>query len=124
LTSELGQRLFENFRNSENADCYLVRGVVIVTDRDGVWDTRFPDYEVPSGIEQSGQELLLNIPSAFRLFVSTGERPKSTTMKVTWVDHNVSMEKGVTPEQAELLARFRKFERGASVNYDDYGADE
>jgi hypothetical protein len=73
LSSELGQRLFKHFRSSENADCYLVRGVVIVTDRDGVWDTRFPDYEVPSGIEQPGQELLLNIPSAFRLFVSSGE---------------------------------------------------
>ena len=50
-----------------------MRGIVIVTDRDGIWDTRFPDYEVPSSIEQPGQELLLNIPSAFRLFVSTGE---------------------------------------------------
>ncbi len=73
LSSELGQRLFKHFRNSENADGYLVRGIVIVTDRDGIWDTRFPDYEVPSSIEQPGQELLLNIPSAFRLFVSTGE---------------------------------------------------
>jgi hypothetical protein len=73
LSSELGQRLFKHFKNSENADGYLVRGIVIVTDRDGIWDTRFPDYEVPSSIEQPGQELLLNIPSAFRLFVSTGE---------------------------------------------------
>ena len=73
LSSELAQRLFKHFRTSDNADCYLVRGVVIVTDRDDFWETRFPDYEVPSGVEQPGQELLLNIPSAFRLFVTTGE---------------------------------------------------
>jgi hypothetical protein len=73
LSSELAQRLFKHFRTSDNADCYLVRGVVIVTDRDDFWETRFPDYEVPSSVEQPGQELLLNIPSAFRLFVTTGE---------------------------------------------------
>jgi hypothetical protein len=31
--------------------------------------------------------------------------------------------KALTPEQAELLARFREFERGASANYDDYRDD-
>ena len=73
LSSELGQRLFSHFRNSEHADSYLVRGVVIVTDRDGMWDTRFPNCEVPLGVEQPGAELILNVPSAFHLFVSTGE---------------------------------------------------
>ena len=73
LSSELGQRLFSHFRNSEHADSYLVRGVVIVTDRDGMWNTRFPDYEVPLGVEQPGRELILNVPSAFHLFARTGE---------------------------------------------------
>ena len=73
LSSELGQRLFSHFRNSEHADSYLVRGVVIVTDRDGMWNTRFPDYEVPLGVEHPGRELILNVPSAFHLFVRTGE---------------------------------------------------
>jgi hypothetical protein len=73
LSSELGQRLFRHFRDTEHADNYLVRGVVIGTDLDGTWYTRFPDYEVPSGVEYGGQELVLNIPSAFHLFVSNGE---------------------------------------------------
>jgi hypothetical protein len=73
LSSELGQRLFKHFRDTEHADNYLVRGVVIVTDRDGTWDTRFPDYEVSLGVEYPGPELALNIPSAFHLFVSNGE---------------------------------------------------
>lgn len=73
LSSELGQRLFKNFKDSEHADGYLVRGVVIVTDKDGTWSTSFPDYEVPSNVEQSGKELTLNIPSAFHLFVREAE---------------------------------------------------
>lgn len=74
LSSELGQRLLKHFKDSEHADSYLIRGVVLITDRDGMWDTRFPDYEVPSSIEHPGREkLILNIPSAFRLFVSNGE---------------------------------------------------
>jgi pimeloyl-ACP methyl ester carboxylesterase len=73
LNSELGQRLFKHYRDSEHADSYLVRGVVIVTDRDGQWDERFPEYEVPLGVEEPGSELLLNIPSAHHLFVSNRE---------------------------------------------------
>src|SRR5258707_5004014 len=71
--SELAQRLFEYYRDSMHADSYFVRGVVIVTDRDGLWDTRFRDREFPLGVEQPGAELLLNIPSAFQLFVSNHE---------------------------------------------------
>jgi hypothetical protein len=68
LSSELGQRLFKYYRDSEHADGYLVRGVVLITDRDGMWDIRFPDYEVDSSVEHPGRELILNIPSAFHLF--------------------------------------------------------
>jgi hypothetical protein len=70
LNSELGQRLLKEFKNSEQADCYLVRGIVLTTRLDGSWITAFPTYEVPMGVEQFGYELILNIPSAFRLFVS------------------------------------------------------
>jgi hypothetical protein len=73
LSSELGQRLFKHFKGSEHAENYLVRGIVLVTDRDGTWEVRFPDYEVDSSVEHPGSELTLNIPSAFQLFVSNGE---------------------------------------------------
>ncbi len=69
LESELSQRLLTHFTNSENADNYLVRGIVIVTDLDGQWSVQFPQYEVPHNTEQVGEEAILNIPSAFRLFV-------------------------------------------------------
>jgi hypothetical protein len=74
LNSELAQQLLEHHTSSANADNYLVRGIVIATDRDGRWETRFPEYEVPLGVEHAGpDELILNIPSAFRLFVSNRE---------------------------------------------------
>jgi hypothetical protein len=73
LESELGQRFLKHFKDSEHVDSYLVRGIVIATDRDGGWDVRFPNYEVPLGFEQSGPEVLLNIPSAFHLFASNAE---------------------------------------------------
>jgi hypothetical protein len=47
LGAELAQRLYVNFNNNEHADSYLVRGIVLVTNRDGGWETIFPDYEVP-----------------------------------------------------------------------------
>jgi hypothetical protein len=70
LNSELAQRLLTHFGSSTQADSYLVRGFVIATDLDGVWTMRYPDYEVPMSTEQMGQELILNIPSAFHLFVA------------------------------------------------------
>jgi hypothetical protein len=69
LESELSQRLLTHFTDSENADNYLVRGIIIVTDLDGQWSVQFPQYEVPHNTEQVGEEAILNIPSAFRLFV-------------------------------------------------------
>jgi hypothetical protein len=74
LNSELAEQLLQQHRYSANIDSYLVRGIVVATDRDGHWKTRFPEYEVPLGIEQPGpSELILNIPSAFRLFVFNRE---------------------------------------------------
>ena len=55
--------------DSENADNYLVREIVIVTDLDGQWNVQFPEYEVALNSEQLGEEAILNIPSAFHLFV-------------------------------------------------------
>jgi hypothetical protein len=73
LSSELGHQLFKHYKDSLHADNYLVRGVVLVTDRDGAWEARFPDHEVASDVEHPGRELILNIPSAFHLFVRNGE---------------------------------------------------
>jgi len=73
INSELAQRLLKHFGNSEHASNYLVRGIVIVTDLDGKWDVQFPAYEVPMDVEQRGQELILNIPSAFHLFTFDGD---------------------------------------------------
>jgi len=69
LESELSQQLLMHFKDSENADNYLVRGIVIVTNLDGQWRVQFPDYEIPLNTEQFDQEAILNVPSAFHLFV-------------------------------------------------------
>jgi hypothetical protein len=70
LSSELAERLLTHFARSERADNYLVRGIIITTDLDGSWSLHFPEYEVASTIERyENQELILNVPSAFQLFV-------------------------------------------------------
>jgi hypothetical protein len=69
IESELSQRLLTHFKDSENADNYLVRGTTIVTDLDGQWSVQFPQYEVPYETEQVGEQAIFNIPSAFRLFL-------------------------------------------------------
>jgi hypothetical protein len=73
LISDFAQRLLRHFRHSDHADNYLVRGFNICTDLDGTWTIHFPLYEVPLNSEQSGAELVLNIPSAFHLFVFDGD---------------------------------------------------
>jgi hypothetical protein len=69
LRSELSQRLLTHFTDSENADNYLVRGIVIRTNLDGQWKVQFPEHEVAPNTEQGGEEAIFNIPSAFHLFV-------------------------------------------------------
>jgi hypothetical protein len=69
LESERSQRLLTHFNHSEHADNYLVRGIVIVTNLDGQWGVQFPQHEVALNSEQVGEEAILNIPSAFHLFV-------------------------------------------------------
>jgi hypothetical protein len=73
LTSEFGYRLCKQYAKSDHADNYLVRGIHIATNRDGYWETIFPEYEVRLGFEQTGSNLLLNISSAFNAFVSNRE---------------------------------------------------
>ena len=68
-SSELSQRLLTHFKDLENAANYLVRGIVIVTNLDGQWTVEFPQYEIALNSEQLGEEAILNIPSAFHLFV-------------------------------------------------------
>ena len=69
LRSELSQRLLTHFMGSENADNYLVRGIVIKTNLDGQWNVHFPEHEVALNSEQGGEGAIFNIPSAFHLFV-------------------------------------------------------
>jgi hypothetical protein len=70
LESELSQRLHTHFKNSEHADNYLVSAIVIVTNLDGQWSVQFPQHEVDVNSEQQlVEEVILNIPSAFHLFV-------------------------------------------------------
>jgi hypothetical protein len=112
LSSELGHQLFKHYKDSLHADNYLVRGVVLVTDRDGAWETRFPDHEVESDVEHPGRELILNIPSAFHLFVRNGEWQAAYQMNLCGDAFTTSGLKGwrsvtlahVNPEEA--VARF------------------
>src|SRR5262249_44337135 len=70
VSSEFGRRLLKHFWQSAHADNYLVRGINIVTDLDGNWETQFPSYEVArefEQFEQFGARLILNVPSAFHL---------------------------------------------------------
>jgi hypothetical protein len=76
LRSEFARRLLKYFGQSHHADNYLVRGIKIVTDLDGKWQTQFPSYEVENEVEQFeefGARLILNIPSAFRLYISDAD---------------------------------------------------
>jgi len=73
LEEEFAQRLLTHYARSEHADNYLVRGVRLSTDLDGEWKAEYPDYEVPLGTEQFGERLILNIPSAFHLFITRGD---------------------------------------------------
>jgi len=69
LSEELGQRLVENFANSEHAESYLVRGVRISTDLEGEWSIEFPVWEVDPSFGIGGSPRMIAIPSAFKLFV-------------------------------------------------------
>ena len=76
MRSEFARRLLKHFGQSDHADNYLVRGIKIVTDLDGNWQTQFPSYEVDSEFEQFeefGARLILNVPSAFRLCISDAD---------------------------------------------------
>ena len=69
VESELSHRLLTHFNDSEYADNYLVRGIVVVTNLDGQWRVQFPQFEVALTTEHVGEEAILNLPSAFHLFV-------------------------------------------------------
>jgi hypothetical protein len=73
LHSELAQRLVVNFSGSEHAQNYLVVGINVWTDLDGTWTVQFPSYDAAVGTEQLGSEMILPVPSAFRLFVQDSD---------------------------------------------------
>jgi hypothetical protein len=131
LNSELGRRLFKHFRDTEHADNYLARGIVLVTDMDGTWDTRFPDYEVHLGVEHGGQELVLNIPSAFHLFVSNGEWQAAHEIvnlrKEAFTTPGLKGWRAVTlanVNPAEALARFDEAAEAFSTDTMPYSEEE
>src|SRR5262245_45439521 len=55
VSSEFARRLFKHFGQFDHADNYLVRGINVVTDLDGNWETGFPSYEVARESEQFEQ---------------------------------------------------------------------
>jgi hypothetical protein len=71
LGAELAQRLVNHGADSPNAEHYLVRGHVLVTDLEGNWEASFPPGEVQWGAEMWGNGLImLTVPAAFSLFIS------------------------------------------------------
>ena len=73
VDEELAQRLLTYFADPPHADDYLVRGVQLSTDLESHWEVGFLEYEVPLGSEAFGDSVLLNLPSAFRLFATAGD---------------------------------------------------
>jgi hypothetical protein len=118
LSSELAQRLLKYFGSSDHAASYLVRGFVIATDLDGIWTMRFPDHEVPLGTEQFGPELILNIPSAFHLFLA--DRDWQGAHEIVRVQSSAFTEHGLKGWRAVTLAHI---EPGNAVSWFDEAAD-
>jgi hypothetical protein len=73
LDGELAQRLLTFFTDSPQAMSFLVRGVQLSTDLDGIWEPIFPEYEVPIGTESFGERVVLSLPSAFHLLIRIGD---------------------------------------------------
>jgi hypothetical protein len=71
LREELAQRLITYFKDSQNADSYLVKGILATTDLDGWWEPSFPQVESTAGTYETILEgrLSISIPSAFQLLV-------------------------------------------------------
>ena len=75
LQEELAQRLITYFGNSQNADSYLVKGILATTDLDGWWEPSFPQVESSGGTYETilDGRVSITIPSAFQLLVSLGD---------------------------------------------------
>ena len=74
VLGELGQRLIAYYKISPNKAGYLVTGINLKTDLASSWEPTFPEYEVSMGEERSGGGfLILNLPSAFQIFVRLGD---------------------------------------------------
>ena len=77
LNEELAQRLLAlaaETREEMTRTGLLVRGFRLATDYGGTWRPEFPESEVDSGVIEFGVgSLVLNISSAFRIFVRSAD---------------------------------------------------
>ena len=56
-----------------SADSFLVRGLRVTTDLDGAWTLEFPKFEAADGYESSGDQVVMEIPSAFTIYVRNND---------------------------------------------------
>lgn len=70
IGDDLAQRFLTYFGDSQNADNYLVKGILLSTDLEDNWKIKFPAHEIGYGGESFGNEVILPVPSAFHLFVA------------------------------------------------------
>lgn len=66
---ELANRLEVHSGQGESAEGFLVRGLKLATDLDGAWSLDFPRYEAADGYETAGDQVVMEIPSAFTIYV-------------------------------------------------------
>jgi hypothetical protein len=73
IDGELAQRILTFYTDSPHAENFLVRGIQLSTNLDGIWEPLFPEYEVALGTESFGERIVLNLPSAFHLLIRIGD---------------------------------------------------
>lgn len=66
---ELANRLEVHSSFGAPADSFLVRGLTVTTDLDGAWSLDFPKFEAADGYESGGDQVVMEIPSAFTIYV-------------------------------------------------------
>lgn len=74
LQQELAQRLIRFFNNSPHVDSYFVKGIVVSTDLEGLWEPSYPEQEVNfSIITFVPGHVSISLPSAFMLFIGLND---------------------------------------------------
>ena len=69
LDLELANRLEVHSGFGGPADSFLVRGLRVTTNLDGAWTLDFPTFEAADGYESYGDQVVMEIPSAFTIYV-------------------------------------------------------